>query len=242
MGLEELFGKKPPKKPSEDEQQKEGGLQEKLRAAFYRKVIERYAALIDENEQKTVPELKTLVQPEDEVIQELKGQVLEGLVEDKALESPETYAYELHFLKAAEKAFFAIRKIQNLHADLNVLFWLKPREALELQAGDLFDKALLLCSLLRALGSPKAKIRVLELEKSRIHPVVMFSFGDTDYLLDASQKESKFEAYSGKREEALQAFSFDECKYLKSAYEFNDQEYQEFEDRRDGEKDASTFS
>ncbi|MBU1196889.1 hypothetical protein KJ765_00095 [Candidatus Micrarchaeota archaeon] len=203
----------------------------KLKIRFFRRIIDRYATLVNENEEKTIPELKTLVQPENEAVLELKERILAEVAEDKkksgtAGESP-AYVYEHDFLFAADKAFTNVRNMKNIHSDLAVLFWLTPRESLDLNAGDLFDKAVLLCSVLKALGA-NPHVRVLELEKNRIHPVVAFAFEDREYILDASQEDATLTKYCGKLEEVLKTFSFDDSRFLKSAYEFNDAEYQNF--------------
>lgn len=235
MVFGELFGRKG--RPPEKEEQAQPDAEElareleawKRRARFLAKIVERYAALVQENEEKTVPELKALVNPNEPSVQELRKEVLADLAEarKKAGEPEAPYAFERDFLRAADRAFAKVQALFNLHADLPVTFWLKPEEMLELKAADLFDKAVLLCSLLRSLEG-SARVRVLELEGNRIHPVVVLAFQEREYVLDASQPKVALTTYCGKLEEVLKGFAFDDGKYLKSAYEFNDRDYQEF--------------
>ncbi len=234
MGLEWLFGGKAKTPQPKVEETAQAAAQQPAdgpqKTEFYRRIIARYAALINESEEKTVPELKSLIRPHDGTVLELKKKVLSQWEENrKSAGDPAgvAYAFQSDFLWVADRALAYVRQMENLHSDLPVTFWLSPQEMTELQGGDLFDKAVLLASLIKALGGP-AKVRVLELEKNRIHPVVVFTFEERAYVLDASQPECGLTTYSGNLEETLARFSYEGNKYVKSAYEFSDLEYQEF--------------
>ncbi|MFH1106440.1 MAG: hypothetical protein V1787_00940 [Candidatus Micrarchaeota archaeon] len=240
MVLDELFGKKPRKEePAADiEKHDEASLDRQgVQAAYYRKIIERYAALINENEEKTIPELKALVDSNAEAVQELRKQVLEQLAEKKKALGTHAegapYDYESDFLLAAEAALGAVRGLKAVHPEVSVSFWLSPKEILELGAADVFDKAILLCSLLKSLGS-QARILVLELENRHIHPVVAFAYSGRDYALDACQSGSQLSTYSGVLDEALKTLAYGGSKFLKKSYEFDNDKYTEFEEAKEG--------
>ncbi|MFH1200121.1 MAG: hypothetical protein V1708_03580 [Candidatus Micrarchaeota archaeon] len=236
MGLDELFGRKKEEKPAEGAaaQHEQTDALEKLetQAAYYRRIISRYAALVNENEEKTVPELKALVDKNTETVQQLKAQALEQTAANKKASGtlPEgwRYDYEKDFLFAAGPAFAIVRGIRQVHSEVSVSFWLSQKEILEVGAADVFDKALLLCSLLQALGA-QAKVLVLELENNTIHPVTVLEYSGRAYLLDASQRESQLTTYCGEQEEVLKGFSFGGAKFLKKSYEFDANNYKEFE-------------
>ena len=201
-----------------------------LRSEFYRKIIEKYAAMINEYEEKTVPELKSLINRSDQTIQELRGKFTTDLLEDKMRRGGTSadYVYSTDFLFIADKIFRHCQGLRHIHANLAVSFWLSMKEVEELGAADPFDRAILLCTLLRAFEGD-AKIRVLEMENNLIHPVIMMGFEGRKFVLDASQQAALLTSFSGAdTEEVLKSFNYDGNKYIKSAYEFNDDEYSEF--------------
>lgn len=216
----------------------------KAKLAVYKKLVERYSEEISEGEQKTIPELKEMVVPKDATVEQVRRKILVelGFAEqpqkgDKERASQSAgvvdlgashYRYEKDFLAAAEKAYNACQAFKKIHHDLPVSFWLKPREMLELGVADAFDRAILLCSLLQSLGCENAMVRVLDLEQGFKHPTVLFSYNEKQYLMDAMQECTAF-TYHGKLEEIFKNYTYEGKKALKSAYEFNGNEYLEFE-------------
>ena len=210
----------------------------KAKLAVYRKLIERYSEEITQGEQKTIPELKEMVVPNDSAVREVKKKILGELGFAQEAEKgeripsteiqPNHYRYEKDFLAAAEKAYNAAQAFKRVHNDLPVSFWLKPREMVELDIADAFDRAILLCSLLISLGCENCKVRVLDLEEGFKHPTVAFAYNEKQYLMDPMQECSAY-AYHGKLSEVLKSYTYEGRKALKSAYEFNDKEYLELE-------------
>ena len=235
----DLFKQKPERKEDEkdahfkDEEEKLKKELEtaNLRTALSRKIIERYAYYINESEEKAIPELKAMVNTKDLAIQEIRKLLLEKLIEKKEklgkTDRENPYVYSGDFLLIAEECFEYAKSLHPLHPNLPVSFWLTPKEMVELKAADIFDRAILLCTLLRSFEG-KVKIRVLDLENGLLHPVVVMRFGEKDYLLDSEQQESSFTSHIGNAEELIKDFSFSGNKCLKSNYEFNDEEYLEY--------------
>lgn len=188
------------------------------RAAFYRKVIERYREQISAGEQKTIPQLKELVLPGDEAVQKKKQELLQeiGVAE-----------FEKDFLAYARKAAEYCRSLSSVESEISAPFWLSPREIVEINAADEFDKAIFLCSLLLAAGSGNAAVRVLQLEGGVEHPIVVFSSDNKHYYADASQS-SKITPLPEDALEELQKFSYEGKKFVSQKYEFNDKTYAEF--------------
>ncbi|MGB9576866.1 MAG: hypothetical protein ACP5O3_02430 [Candidatus Micrarchaeia archaeon] len=193
-----------------------------IRAAVYKKIIERYAEQINRGEEKTIPELKDLVKPSNAVIQATKAKIIEKL----GLSEP--YSAEKHFLAAVEAALSFCRSLKPVHADLPVSYWLSPEEIIELGAADPFDRAIFLASLLIALGGADARVRVVELEGGIKHPIVVFSKNSEKCLCDPCQDDSAL-ARCGDFDKILASYSFEGKKYARSLFEFNDCEYTEFE-------------
>jgi len=203
--------------------EREEALFYKTRAAVYRKIIERYADSINRGEEKTIPELKALVVPSDATVQDLKAKLLEPILQGRPFD------FDNDFQQAAEAAFQRVKSLHFVHADLPVSYWLSPAEIIEIGAADPFDRALLYCSLLIALGCKNARVRVVELEGGVRHPLVLFSFGGKTFLSDPVQDEAAL-TRSGNLEELIASFSFEGRKVSRSLFEFNDQEYQELEE------------
>ncbi|MEW5955866.1 MAG: hypothetical protein AB1626_05030, partial [Candidatus Micrarchaeota archaeon] len=163
------------------------------------------------------------VKPADSAVQALKTELLEPLAQGGQ------YDFDKDFPRAAEAAFQRVKALHFVHADLPVSYWLSPPEIIELGAADPFDRAILYCSLLVALGCKNARVRVVEVEGGVRHPLVLFSFGGKDYLSDPAQDKAAFER-PGKAEEILAGFELGGKKVARSLFEFNDQDYQEFEE------------
>ncbi len=198
----------------------------KTRELLYRKILERYSEVIGLNEEKTIPELKALVNAGDANVLEVKQKILGEL---QALRGPEfAYAFEKDFLDYAGKAFEFVSSLRAVHANLNFSYWLSPKEILELGAADAFDKAIFLCSLLKAGGCSNARVRVFELEGGLKHAVVVFEFANMFYVFDSSRREPNARLSAPTADEALKEFCCDGKKVTRSLYEFNDSEYNEF--------------
>ena len=127
----------------------------------------------------------------------------------------------------AETAYKFVQSLKPVQANLSVTYWLSPGDIMELGAADAFDRAIFLCSILHAIGL-KAKVRVVSLEGGLSHPLVVFSFGRDDYVLDALQT-IPFETFKGSLPEILPQFTFENRRFLRNVFEFDDQEFTQFE-------------
>lgn len=202
----------------------------RIRCWAYRLLVERYAEVISQGERKTLPELRSLLNPQDKSVQAVRGLLLEdyALSVSKGIEGAGEaflYSYEKHFPALAPRAFEFVRSLRSVNSELSVPFWLSLREVWELRAGDPFDKALFLCSLLLSLGSPNARVRVLELEGELKHPVVFVEFDNKSWLLDPSQRAPP---QQGPLDKTLEYYRYGGKRALRSLYEFNHEGYQEF--------------
>ncbi len=210
----------------------------KARSALYRTIIERYKDYINEQEQKTVPVLKSLVNPDDAAVQALRQQIVTRIGEAKraaasgrVVESRELdYSYETDFPDAARQAFEYVQSLSRTDSELSISFWLSYSEMASLGIADPFDRALLLCSLLDALGCKNAMVSVLELDDASAHPVVTFS-AEKLFLLDCSNRKAGFAELADETKAGLVAkFETEDGKKATGiAYEFNREEYAEKE-------------
>ncbi len=180
--------------------------EEELKLRLQRLIIDRYRDKIEEYETKSVSDLKSMVQPHDAKIKEIRDSITEDF---------HPYVYGEHFGSASAMAFEFASSFRTIAAPVS--FWLSFSEIEEMGAGDEIDKSILLCSLLRSLGSENAKVFVTDTRNS----YVLFQFGAKSFVADHSQKSlAQFD-------EGQAAISSLKGKLL---YAFNDKDYEDFQE------------
>ncbi|AJF60464.1 MAG: hypothetical protein QT03_C0001G0978 [archaeon GW2011_AR10] len=184
---------------------------------LYALLLEKYSDIINEFEKKTVGEIKGLVDAENLSVQSMVAEF-----------KPENYLFEKNYLAAARKVFeFVSREFTFVKADLDLNFWLSPKEILAEKIGDDEDLAVFLCSLLRALGDEKAEVVIAELDNLSTHAFVITEFNGRFFILDPSQRHS-FDAFSGEKARVLASYSFNDSKIKRFLYKFNNKNYEQF--------------
>lgn len=184
---------------------------------LYKFLLQKYASTINQSETKTIGQLKTLISDTDLTIQSLSSEF-----------KSDHYAFQKDYLDSAKKAFeFVCREIEYVPIDMDLSFWLAPKEILSIKISDDDDLAVFLCSLLFTLGDESASVLLLQLEDLDVHAVVVSSFQEKFFLLDPSQKHV-FAKFFGSREEVLKRYSFNGKKIKKQLYQFNHSDYEQF--------------
>lgn len=184
---------------------------------LYRLLLEKYSDTINEREKKTIGEIKAMVDGEDLTIQAIISDFL-----------PENYEFEKNYPETAEKVFnFITTEINYVENDLNINYWLLPKEILKEKIGDDEDLTVFLCSCLSALGDKKAEIILTELDNLKTHAIVLTQIGEKFCLLDPCQKH-KFGQFFGTKEKIFSSYSFEGAKIKKLLYKFNNAEYEQF--------------
>src|SRR3989344_1811553 len=174
---------------------------------FYRIIIEKYSSLINEQSNKTVGQIKALVTKDDLTIQNLAANFKIA-----------SYKFENHFMQSAEKAYnYIIENIDFVDADINISFWLSPKEIVENKIGDDEDQSVFLCSLLYSLSDENAEVVVAELEKGFPHAFVMTTYREKFILLDPAQKKP-FRSFIGERKEIIEKYSYKNSKIKRFLY------------------------
>jgi len=180
-------------------------------------LLEKYADIINERERRTIGEIKTLVDGTDLSIQ--------SLVSD--FKDP-AYSFESDYKKALEQVFEYIKKeIDFVEMDINLNYWLEPREILEAKAADDEDLAVFLCGCLKALGDSKAEVIIAEMTNLKTHAFVATEIEKEFFILDATQNHN-FSEYSGTKLEVLKKYSFEKQKIKRFLYRFNSEKYEQF--------------
>jgi hypothetical protein len=176
----------------------------KLQLELYKLVVERYKKFIEDSESKTIAELRQLVRPLDSTITELKISIQDRF---------HPYLYQDHFLKAVEAGLDIVFSWKTI--SMPVSFWVSFPDMARLKAADDIDRAILLCSLFRSLGSDNARVLIGKNKSAW----VSFSFADKHYVVDIAHKSMN--AFNPK-DESLKQFM------VGILYSFNDREYEDF--------------
>jgi ATPase subunit of ABC transporter with duplicated ATPase domains len=170
---------------------------------MYMIIINRYKDLIERSEAKTISDLKSLINPNDEIIKNKKEEIISKF---------QKYEYEKDFLKAAELAEEYITNLKNIQ--LPIEFWLTTKEIIDLGGGDKMDKSTFLCSLLIALGNQNSFVVVGKNKTLKIFVEYIFN---GIYLFDPTTGVKIY----AKDEGEMMKF-FDDCK---SVHKFNDRDF-----------------
>ncbi len=114
----------------------------------YLEIIMKYKDHIEESERLNVSDLPKLVTPDDEAVSAMC---------DSFRAVFGNYSYAQNFEAAADSAFRYVRK-SITDISLPIQFWQLPGETIKRGAGDSFDKAVLLCSMLINLGNIASRV------------------------------------------------------------------------------------
>jgi len=178
---------------------------------LYQLLVSRYKEHIEGNETKTVPDVKSLVQPTNSnivpIVQKIK-------TENK------------DFMKQFQNAYEYVDEIHSVPY-IGATLWLSVKEMLDNKVADYEDKAILLCSILRALGA-NALVLVALMTDGSNRPLVLLSMKDKSIMLDPNTKHD-FIKFVGKRNDLIRQFSVEGNRIKRIQYEFNDKDYISYE-------------
>ncbi len=179
----------------------------KIREKLYKLLLDKYADQINLQEQKTITELKELANP--------KNQAVASTVSKLKEESKSDFEY-------IKRAHDYISAFPAIHAEIKVLYWLKPEEIISLGAGDELDKAIFLTALLRAGKIRDARVAVSEDENGLKHAFVLIRHENTAFIADVGGS-----LHEGQDAEKLWKEFAQSKKITHRLYSFNDEEYEE---------------
>ncbi len=178
---------------------------------LYLDVIMRYRDHIEESEHMHLAELPKLVTPDDEVVAAEAKNITSKLP---------TYRYDDNFPDAAKLAYEYVRD-RIVQASLPIQFWLTPKQTISDGAGDVFDKAVLLCSLLIAMGNKSTRIIVRTRDDAEDLKFVVYSEYKNRIL--AIDMQGGYHEYANK-DDMLNILGIKDGGDI-NAYEFNDKMY-----------------
>jgi len=171
---------------------------------LYKLVISRYRDLINQNESRSISEIRQMVSPYNDFIRKMREKMLSDIV---------PYDYRNHFFTAVERAISYIRTVRT--CQFAFTFWMSFEEIDKLKIAGPMDKAIFLAALIRSFESADA--RVIVTKKGR--NFVKFSWKDNHYLISPESGS----LLSG--EDSMKLFSDDPI-----AYSFSDLAYENFEE------------
>ncbi|MBM3281857.1 MAG: hypothetical protein FJY86_00765 [Candidatus Diapherotrites archaeon] len=184
---------------------------------FYKMLLDKYADIINQKEQRTVGEIKTLINVDDLSVQSLVAKF-----------KPDAYHKEKDYLYTAQQVFeFITQEIHYTPNELNINFWLSPTDILANKVSDDEDLAVLTCTALCALGDDKALVYVMEMEDLRTHAVVITEINGKTLLLDPSVNHGFFKYY-GDKSFVFKKYRFEGKKLKRALYRFNASTYEQF--------------
>ncbi|MCX6801048.1 MAG: hypothetical protein NTZ73_02575 [Candidatus Diapherotrites archaeon] len=182
-------------------------------------LLQKYSDIINEREKRTIGEIKALVDGTDLSIQSLAQDFMGA-----------GYLFEEKYEGALKAAFNFVREeITFVDAELNLNYWMSPKEVLEQKVADDEDLAVFICSIMKAMGDGKAEVIIAELESLRTHAFVTTKIGEKFILLDPAQKHD-FEKFLGQKKSVLEKYSFNGQKIKNFLYRFNSDKYEQFLD------------
>jgi hypothetical protein len=180
-------------------------------------LLQKYSDIINEREQRTIGEIKELVNGNDMTIQSIIDDV-----------KPQNYSFEQEYENTLEKFFkFITDEINFVDPELSLNYWMSPREVMEVKVADDEDLAVFLCAGMKALGDEKAEVIISEMENLKTHAFVITELNENFLILDPSQKH-EFSKYIGDKTEMIKKYSFAGNKIKRFLYRFNSNKYEQF--------------
>ena len=180
-------------------------------------LLNKYSDIINEREQRTIGEIKTLVDGNDLTIQSIVEEFKES-----------AYDFDRDYKKILKKVFGFIKdELEFVEINLGINYWLSAKDIMEIKIVDDEDMAVFTCACMRALGDNKAEVIIAELENLKMHAFVATEIDNKFIIFDATQKH-EFEKFFGEKTEVLRKYNFNGQKIKRFLYRFNSDKYEQF--------------
>jgi hypothetical protein len=188
------------------------------RNKYYEIILNKYKEFINSKEQKTISEIKDMINSEDLTINSVATKF-----------KPIGYEYSRDYLETIKKIYnFLKSEINVVKNDLKILFWLDFNEIIRYKIADEQDISIFLCSIMKSLDDNISEIYVVLLEDDKTHAFVKTKFKNTHYILDLTQKVP-FDMFKDNDENKLfENYNFLNKKIIKKIYKYNENDYEEF--------------
>jgi hypothetical protein len=180
-------------------------------------LLQKYTGLINEREQRTIGEIKALVDGTDLSIQSIISEFKDT-----------HYTFRDNYKEVFGKVYGFIKDdIDYVNTNFGINYWLSAKEILEVKVVDDEDLAVFTCSCMKALGDDNADVIIAELENLTTHAFVSTTFGEEFAIIDPAQKH-EFNKFIGNKKDIIRDYSFEGNKIKKFLYRFNHEKYEQF--------------
>ncbi len=187
------------------------------KSKYYSLIINKYKNIINENEQKTISQMKDMIKPSDLTVKSVVAKF-----------SPIGYDYNKDYLTALRKTYNYLKsELDIIKNDLKVLFWIDFSKIIKDKLSDEQNSAIFLCSIMQALNDSNSKLDIVKLEDDKIHSVVTTKYKNTFYIFDLVQKVP-FDMFKDTDEKKLfEKYHFNSKKIVQRIYSYNQYDYKE---------------
>ncbi len=185
---------------------------------YYSLIVTRYKEVINENERKTISELKEMIRPTDLTIKSIVSKF-----------TPIRYDFNKDYITSLRKIYNYLRtEINIVTNDLKVLFWIDFSKVLKEKISDEQTTSIILCSCMRALQDNFASIEVVLLEDDKVHSFVTTKIKETYYIFDLTQN-LPFDTYKSTDAKKLYSeYRYNDKKIIKKIYSYNNLDYTDY--------------
>lgn len=180
-------------------------------------LLQKYSDQINQREQRTIGEIKALVDGTDLTIQNIVTEFKDS-----------TYEFNENYEEILTKVFNFIKdELEFVETNFGVNYWLSANEVMQIKVVDDEDFAVFTCSCMRALGDIKAEVIIAELDDFKTHAFVSTTIGEKFLILDPAQKH-EFNAFFDTKTNVIRNYKFNEAHIKRFLYRFNYDKYEQF--------------
>lgn len=192
--------------------------EDSLQIKYFKLIINKYKDLINENERKTISQLKEMIKPSDLTIK--------GIVSKF---TPIGYDFNKDYVHTLRKVYNYLRnEITIVNTDLKIQFWMSFSRIITEKVCAEENIATLFCSIMRSLQDNMAIIDVVLLEDDKVHSFVTTKIKETYYIFDLVQN-IPFDTYKDTDQNKLyEDYRLHGKKILRKIYSYNNLEYTDY--------------
>jgi len=185
---------------------------------YYELILNKYKDDINEQEKKTISEIKDMVRPTDLTIKSIVSKY-----------QPIGYDFNRDYLSTIRLIYNYLKsEIDVIRNELKLLFWIDYPSVIKNKVADEQDISIIFCSSMQALADENARIEIIMLEDEKIHAIIKTKYKNTFYIFDLAQK-IPFDTFKNTDEKKLyQEYNYNGQKIAKRIYAYNQYEYIDF--------------
>ncbi|MDD4663024.1 MAG: hypothetical protein PHR48_04115, partial [Candidatus ainarchaeum sp.] len=189
------------------------------KAKYYSIILNKYKDIINENERKTISEMKDSVKSSDLTIKNICSKF-----------TPIGYDFDKDYITTLRKIYNYLKsEIDVVTSDLKITYTLPFSKIISEKIADQHSMSILFCSIMHNLEDKNAKIEMVMLENERIHSFVSTKHKNTNYIFDLVQK-APFDMFKNQDEKKVyEEYTFNNFKISQRIYAYNQYNYIDFD-------------